>query len=79
MVPLPFVQGRAESEVYVYQTIGYAAKKLAITRETCRALLKSGDLAGFRLPSGVFRVDAEDLEDFPRRNAASLSPDRQSE
>ena len=48
-------------------SIGQAAERLGVHPDTLRSYLKSGDLDGWRLPSGRWRIDAEEVERVRRR------------
>lgn len=59
-------------------TVAVAAARLGVDDSTVRAMVRNGELAGFKVgkgnrPGGV-RIEAESIRAYKRRNAISGSP-----
>jgi excisionase family DNA binding protein len=53
-------------------TSGFIASYCQVSRTTVRRWIRDGKLAGFRLPSGHYRVHNEDFRAFLERNNIPL-------
>lgn len=53
------MESRIEPELY---TVSEAAMELRVSSATIKRWLRAGDLAGVRLPSGVWRVPVDGLQ-----------------